>query len=117
MKQLPQWIGHVFAAILSIGAGFFGVLNALFSDIFGVRAQVAAMAYVFFVYLITSAVLFWFWPRQQRAWVLWTLIPGGLFGLSMTISDFSRIIYPLGILGAMVLGVWVSRGVVRSIRK
>lgn len=112
--KLPLWLGHVAAAILSVLAGFFGVLNVLFSDVFGFSQQLGAIAYVAILYFILSLGLHGLWSGRRWTWFWWLVIPGGLFGILMSFDDMSEVFYPLGVLFAMILGAWLGKWVLRS---
>lgn len=113
MRQLPNLLGHVVAGILSLLGAFFGVFLVLFSDIFDVSQQAGAVLYVFVVYFVFSLLLHWLWRTDRKKWVLWLVIPGGVFGLFITFSDGIWSFYPVAVLAGMVGGIWLGWWVLR----
>lgn len=81
-----------------------------------------AVLYVFFVYFIISLLLYWLWPLDKlgtgsgrgKAWRIWLIVPGGAFALFIALSDFSRLVYPLAVMAAVVLGSWAGQAVFRK---
>ncbi len=108
MKTLPIWLGHTVAAILSLGAVFFGTFNVLFSDIFGLREQAGAVLYVLIAYFIISSFLHWLWPGHAKSWRLWLIIPAAAFTVFITLSDINNFLYPLTVIAAAVGGSWAG---------
>lgn len=104
---MPTWFGHILAGVLSFLAAFYGVGVVLFSDVFGLGSHLGAIGYILVMYYILSLLLHWLWPNRGWTWFLWLVIPGALIGLFLALSDFGRVVYPLGVLAAMLLGSWL----------
>ncbi len=107
MKSFPRWIGHIVAAICSFVIAFFAVFVVLFSDLFGIQAELGAIGYVLVVYFIVSVLLHWLW-RGTKAWLWWLIIPAALFGGYVAISDQTRFGYILAVVLAAATGTFIG---------
>lgn len=105
------WIGHVVIAIVSLTAAFFGVFNVLFSDVFGISGHLQAIAYVLIIYALAGFLATRAWPAGRRAWRWWLIVPALLIGLPYSFGDGAFGWYPLGVLGAVVIGSLLGTGV------
>lgn len=103
MRKLPLWVGHVVAAVGSLGIAFFAVFNVLFSDIFKISVKVEAVLYVLVIYFIWSLLLHWVWPGR-KAWRWWLLTPALLFAISVAAQDRARYGYIFSVVVGVVVG-------------
>jgi hypothetical protein len=106
----PRWLGHVVAGLVSLTAAFFIVFNVLFSDVPSWSQRLLAIGWVGIVYFGLSFGLHWVWSVPGKAWRLWLMIPGGVAGLFITLSDYAidRLAYPVLVLFFMVFGTWLG---------
>lgn len=108
MKNFPTWLGHIIAAILSLGVAFFGVAVILFSDTTSQTEKITAILGLSLVYAIIGAILGGLWPAHIRAWRLWLIIPAGVATVFFGLLDSGDVIFPLLTLGAVVGGAWIG---------
>lgn len=106
MQPFHRWMQTFLAVILSLLGALFGVLNILFSDIFGVHRRLLSYLFVVLVYAISGCLLAVLWPKRSASWARWLGIPAVLVALLMTISTPEQILTGLGAASFAVLGAW-----------
>ncbi len=85
--RIPTWIGYIVAVTLGLGLGFFLVLNVLFSDVSSTVERVQAVAMVLGTYAVISFLLARLWPSHRRSWVLWLIVPPGIFATLYLVGE------------------------------
>lgn len=114
--KLPLWLGHSIAFIVSATAGFFLVLNVVFSDVFSLREQLTAISAVLGAYLILGFILSRLWQGHRRTWALWLIIPPGILMALLLISERAFDWFDASVLVGFVMGSLIGTGLL-SLRR
>lgn len=116
-SSFPRWLGDLFALIFSALAAFFGVLNILFSDIFGAEQRFTSLAYVFVLYAVFGFLFCLVWPDAAVRWVWW--FGGGalLAAALITLTEPRQILLNLLAFAVALLGARVGTRIGQRIRR
>lgn len=115
-KLLLDVLGRLFAGVTGLVAGFFVAFNAVFSDILGLPAMAAAVAYVAFAYLVLGLLFGVTVPAMGVRATLWLAPPGLVLVVFSLIDELDRFTYSVAVMGAVVagsaLGAWAGVGLI-----
>lgn len=115
--RLSHFFGSLLALFFSVIAAFFGVMNILFTDIFGLDQRFESYLFVFLLYGVFGLLLTLIWPRQWRVWMWWLCAPAAVVGLLMGLLEPQQLIVTLGAVSFAILGAWGGATLARKVRK
>src|SRR3990167_6272725 len=116
-QVFSNFIGSLLALVLSVIAAFFGIMNILFTDIFGLDQRIESYFYVFFLYGLFALILVVLWPRKHGAWMWWLCAPGAAVGLLMSLLEPQQVIVTLGAVSFAILGAWAGAALAMILRR
>lgn len=116
-SRLRHFFGSLLALLFSVIAAFFGVMNILFTDIFGLGQRFGSYLFVLLLYGVFSLVLSLIWPHQWRVWMWWLCAPAAVVGLLMGLLEPQQLIVTLGAVSFAILGAWGGTSLARKVRK
>jgi hypothetical protein len=105
-------LSRVLAVLVGLVWGVFVAFNVVFSDVFGVRGMLGAIAYVLVAYFGLGLAFGAVGPKTGWKWTWW-LAPPGVILAGLTLSDAPRnMAYPLGVIASVIAatlaGSWLG---------